>query len=194
MSKKIILGATTALAIGIGGYMACDAEEPDTDRSSSLEVIFQPERELYLRDNPSQRPTTILLAVDGMHIHSVDEGWIDTNVSAVVDLLAPDEAIPSMLAHAPLPEGVFDQIRLDVKFAGVEVDRRWYPLEIPSVEESGLKIHTRFCLVDGETVSLELEWDIDEALHWNEQRGYWLTPSLDVHSPPTCAEDMTART
>ena len=75
----------------------------------------------------------------------------------------------------------------------VRVDNQWHWLDIPSGDESGLKIHTQFCLADDVTTNLQLEWNLEDALQHNDQRGYWLTPSIDVFSPPTCVDDMTAR-
>jgi hypothetical protein len=73
------------------------------------------------------------------------------------------------------------------------VGDRWFPLDIPSGDESGLKIHTSFCLESsGDIASLELAWDASDGLHYSERRGYWLTPSITVWSAPTCAEDVTA--
>lgn len=192
MSKKIMVGAAAVLACGIGGYVACDME---TDRvedqgTSELMVVIQPKVDFPLRDNPASKPSTILLVVGGVYAHHVELGWVDIWATAAFDLLAPEEAIPMILGAARMPEGMYDQLRFDVVYAGVELDRKWYPLEIPSGDQSGLKVHTGFCLVEGEASSLELDWNVDESLHYSEERGYWLTPSIETFSPPTCADDL----
>jgi hypothetical protein len=191
MSKNIMLGATAILALGIGGYLACDAEDVGIEHTSELVVSVRPTHQFPLRDNPSMRPTSILVVVRGMSAHHVQKGWFEDAWRTVpLDLLAPEQTIPTILGAARMPDGMYDQLRFDVVYAGVLVDRTWHPLEIPSVEQSGLKVHTNFCLLDGETSSLELDWNADEALHYNEQRGYWLEPSLETFSPPTCADDL----
>lgn len=191
MSKSIMLGATAVLALGIGGYLACDTEDVESEHTSELLVTIRPTHDFPLRDNPSEKPSTILVVVGGVSAHHVEKGWMD-NVwaTAAIDLLAPEQSIPTILGAARMPEGMYDQLRFDVVYAGVEVDRTWYPLEIPSSDKSGLKVHTGFCLVDGETSSLELDWNVDESLHWSEERGYWMDPSLQSFSPPTCADDL----
>jgi hypothetical protein len=190
MSKKIVLGAVAVLACGLGGYLACDAEDVESEGTSELSLVIQPNVEFPLRDNPAAKPSTILVVVGGVHAHHVERGWVDLWATAAFDLLAPEEAIPTILEAARAPEGMYDQLRFDIVYAGVQVDRRWYPLEIPSGDRSGLKVHTRFCLVDGEATSLELDWNVDESLHYSEERGYWLDPSLETFSPPTCADDL----
>lgn len=195
MSKKVIMGATAILALGIGSYLACDAEESGLEdaEASALEISVYPKVTVPLRDNPDARPTQILIAVGGVSAHHVEHGWLDDVwATTAFDLLAPEQMMPTILGAAPLPEGRFDQLRFDVVYAGVERDHRWYPLQIPSEDESGLKVHLSFCLIDGETHSLELDWNVEEALHYSEQRGYWLEPSLDVSHAPTCADDMRA--
>lgn len=191
MSRKIIVGAAAAFVLGVGGYLACDVDEPiEGDGTSELLVVIRPQAEFPLRDNPSTQPSTVLVVIGGLHAHHVEDGWVDLHTTGTFDLLAPQDRIPGLLSTAGLPEGMFDQLRFDVVYSAVEVDRRWYPLEIPSEDQSGLKVHTGFCLVDGETSSLELDWDVDESLHYSDQRGYWLTPSLETFSPPTCADDL----
>ena len=194
MSKKAILGATAVLAIGVGGYLACDSEEGvEYDEASALQVSVSPKITLPLRDNPDMRPTQILIAVGGVSARHVQHGWLDDVwATAAFDLLAPEQMMPTILGTAPLPEGRYDQLRFNVVYAGVERDHRWYPLEIPSVDESGLKVNMSFCLIDGETHSLDLDWNAEDNLHYSEERGYWLTPVLDVSHAPTCADDMKA--
>jgi len=141
-------------------------------------VIVEPKAEFPLRDDPAAKPSAILVVVSGVSAHHVERGWIDDVwATTAFDLLAPEDVMPTILGAARVAEGRYDQLRFDVVHAGVELDRRWYPLEIPSEDESGLEVPTGFCLVDGETASLELDWNVDEALHWSERRGYWLEPS-----------------
>jgi hypothetical protein len=192
MSKKIMLGAAAVVACTVAGYIACDAEDGVgvDEGTSELTVLVKPRVEFPLRDNPATKPSQILLVVGGVSAHHVEHGWLDIWATATIDLLAPEEAIPMILDAARMPMGMYDELRFDVVYAGVEIDRKWYPLEIPSEDKSGLKVHTGFCLVDGEAASLELDWNVDEALHYNEKRGYWLEPSLESFSPPTCADDL----
>ena len=76
----------------------------------------------------------------------------------------------------------------------VQVDHKWYEVEVPSGEQSGLKIHTTFCIVDGDAENLGIEFDVGESLHWSQQRGWWLTPSMNVFSPPSCTDDLATPT
>lgn len=190
MSNKIILGAVAIFACGTAGYLACSSDDADSGRTSELQLSIQPEVEFPLRDNPSSRPSSILIAVSGVSAHHLEQGWVDIWATASIDLLAPEQAIPTILNAARMPEGVYDQLRFDVVYAGVRIDRKWYPLEIPSGDESGFKVSTRFCMVEGEATSVELDWDVDDSLHYSEERGYWLTPAIETFSPPTCADDL----
>lgn len=197
MSTKILLGATAILALGIGSYLACDSEEGAGEAASELKVSVYPKIELPLRDNPETFPSQVLIAVGGVSAHHTQLGWIDDVwQTTAFDLFAPEQAIPTILGASPMPEGRYDQLRFNVVYAGVEIDGKWLPLEIPSGDTSGLKVHTSFCLIDGETHSLELNWkvEVEDALHYNEEQGWMLRPSLEVSNAPTCADDMKART
>jgi len=191
LGNKITMGAIAMVLLGVGTYFACDTQDgASADRTNELEVLIRPQIDIPLRDNPDRRPSTILLALDELGVHHKESGWMELDVRATIDLLAPEDAIPALLGMVPLPDGQYDQLRFHVEFSAVEIDRQWYPLAIPSQDSSGLKFHTEFCLYDGETLSLEMDFDIDESLHYNESRGYWLEPSITVQSPPTCVEDM----
>ena len=192
MSRNaFMLAGAIAVAAAGGAYAACEVEgEDNTDRTNELAIEVHPEFELPLRDNPSQRPTQIVLAVDGVHLHHAGIGWIDLESRGIFDLLDPTDEWPTMDAGKRIPDGTYDKIRFEVQFAAVKVDRKWYPLEIPSGDTSGLKIDAAFCLLEGEIDVLTLKWDVDESLKYNEQKGYWMNPVIKPWSPPTCTDDL----
>ena len=37
----------------------------------------------------------------------------------------------------------------------------------------------------------QMAWEVADNLRHSERRGYWLTPSIEVWSAPTCAGDLT---
>jgi hypothetical protein len=186
-----MLAAAAAVIAGAGGYLACAAQsdEPD-DPSGQLSVDVHSAFDLPLRDIPSQRPTALIVDFAGIDVHHRTEGWIELGGGGIFNLLDPNPNLQRIFGTTRLPDGMYDEIRFQIRVALVQVDRKWYEVEVPSGEESGLKIHTTFCMVAGDPENLHIEVDVDESLHYNEQRGYWLTPSISVVSTPSCTDDL----
>jgi len=187
--NKTLVLATAAFASAL--TLACD----DTDTDDAEVRIWMD----IAADVPVANPTPddgdlngILIAFDTISVHHTERGWFERSTSAgLMDLMNP-RILPVMLSSWRLPLGSYDEIRFHVYRAGVIVGDMYLPLEIPSGDTSGLKIHTSFCLAGrGDLESLELAWDAVENLHYDEQRGYWLSPSITVWSAPTCTDDMT---
>ena len=158
--------------------------------ASELAIEIHPEVELPLRDNPSRRPTQLLLGVEGVSIHHAGAGWIDLNTRGIFDLLDDTAEWPLLDGRTRVPDGTYDKIRFEVQFASVKVDRKWYDLEIPSADSSGLKIDAEFCLLDGQIDVLTLRWDIDKLRQYSAHKGYWMNPVINAWTPPTCTDDL----
>lgn len=191
LGNKYTLGAIGLALLGAGAYVACDPDQEDiaSDRTAEVEIVIHPGREPD-DDFAQRRLTAVLLGVDSMEVHHLEEGWVDLGAKGLVNLLAPEESIPRMLGTRRLPDGLYDELRLRFDFAAVEVGGVWFRVTIPSGEQTGFKVHTNFCLVEGETTSLDLDWNVARSVHHNDEKGWWVDPSIEIHSPPTCTEDL----
>lgn len=209
-NPKILIGAVALALLGTGSSFACDPEDEQdgvetSDRSAEAEVemvvkwpstdIVIPNTEIVIPSDPHKVDPTIrpvravLLAVNSVEVHHVQLGWIDIGAHGDVDLMAPAESIPRLLGHRRLVDGRYDDIRLNFDYSAIQIGRMWRRLRVPSGEQSGFKIHTSFCLEDGVTTTIQLEWDIAELLHYNDTKGWWMEPAVTVPTPPTCATD-----
>jgi hypothetical protein len=189
--RKVMFAAAVALIAAAGSYIACDTQTDDPrDGAGTLILEMESMSDFPLRDLPSQRPTALLVDFARTSVHHTSEGWIDLGAGGIFDLLHPDPYLQRIIGTNELPDGVYDEIRFEVRIALVRVDGKWYEVEVPSGSQSGIKIHTMFCMVEGDPENLRIEFDVDDSLHYSEQRGYWMTPSMDVHSMPSCTDDL----
>jgi hypothetical protein len=191
-NNQKITGITIGIALSAAIFASCVTEEGESFDSSEIRLAIDPQLDLPMRANPSQRPEEVLIAFTGVRLHHLEHGWIDVRGTGVIDLMTP-RSMPWEMLSAQVPDGMYDEIRLEIRFAAVKVDGRWLDLEVPSGKQTGFKIHTNFCLVEHEYANLNLRWNVEESIHYNEARGYWLTPSIHVASPPSCTDDIRAR-
>jgi hypothetical protein len=178
-------GILLALLCGSAPLACSDAEDVELrtwiDVDADLPIV-----------NPSEvdgRVEAIQVQFDTLGLHNVELGWIDVDMSAgIIDLLDP-AILPKMIATSRLPSGSYDQIRFEVVQTFVVVDGDRMPLRIRSGSEPEITVDVFFCLEHGRAASLDLSWDVTDALHWTRRTGWWLEADIDVADPPRCGGD-----
>jgi hypothetical protein len=139
--------------------LGCDAEGGDDleNRDGTVRVVMHtPAPEQMASPDVDAPVDDIWIHFDHFEVHEIDGGWISIHPEDGDD---DDDEIddevhfgdmPLVLAEGELPEGDYDQLRLIVADASIYVDGVQYPLEIPSGQTSGFKIHGEFCVHDDE--------------------------------------------
>ena len=126
------------------------------------------------------------IVVIRVEVHKADagsnDGWIViNNTTATYDLLLLRNGASVVLGEHPLDVGRYTQIRLIVGTgSNVVVDGVTYPLEIPSGEQSGLKLNHSFDIEDGLLYELLLDFDAERSIVVTGNGQYKLKPVIRV--------------
>ncbi len=124
---------------------------------------------VLLVDAPSPEYAKLMLDVQRVEIAQAGAGWIVlAEPRRTVDLLSLSGGVMATLAQgAALPPGRYTQLRL-VLGPGNTVtlpDQSVQPLEVPSGQQSGLKVPIAFDVVAGATKDLVIDFDGARSVH-----------------------------
>ncbi|MCA9651007.1 MAG: DUF4382 domain-containing protein [Myxococcales bacterium] len=190
MNAKTLI--STALTTGLLTTTACDDTQDEADLR--IVMITPATNDLVTAELPPI--DDIRITFHEIQLHHVDEGWIAVD-PADEDAELYFGEMPLAIANAMLPEGEYDQLRLVVDEAEIYVGNEAQPLEIPSGQSSGLKIHGELCVAHDDDPEdepaeheLVLRWDVDEGIRYSDERGYWLVPSVHIDDAPACPSDQ----
>jgi hypothetical protein len=171
MKKVLIL--FTILIIVVSGLMSgCIKEGEGT-------LILQ------ITDDPSDlNITEALVTMSQVRVHfaGIDENnttgeWIPVvNDSQTFDLILLQD-VKELFGTAELNAGWYTQIRLQVDSALVTIDGIQYDLEIPS---KAVKLIKPFRILDGQTTTLTLDFDVHNSVHVTGSDKYILRPTIKV--------------
>ena len=141
---------------------------------------------IKLTDAPSDlNITEALITMSRLQVHYAgidDENdtfgeWITIeNESQTFNLITLQNA-STLFGSAVLQAGIFTQIRLDVDQALVTIDGEQYDLEIPS---KTVKLIKPFQVLENDTVTLTLDFDIQKSVHQTGSDKYILRPTIKV--------------
>jgi len=126
------------------------------------------------------------IVVAGVEVHKADadlnSGWVViNNVSANYDLLTLRNGASVVLGNNTLTAGHYSQIRLIIGTgSNVVVDGVVFPLEIPSGEQSGLKLNHAFEIQPGLLYELLLDFDAERSIVHTGNGQYKLKPVIRV--------------
>lgn len=111
-----------------------------------------------------------------------NSGWIViNNNSATYDLLTLRNGASVVLGNSPLDAGSYSQLRLIIGAgSNVVVNGVTYPLEIPSGEQSGIKLNHSFEIQSGLIYELLLDFDAQRSIVLTGNGQYKLKPVIRV--------------
>lgn len=126
------------------------------------------------------------IVVTGVEVHKADadlnSGWVTiNNVPASYDLLTLRNGASVVIGNNTLIAGHYSQIRLIIGTGcNVVVDGVVYPLEIPSGEQSGLKLNHAFEIQPGLLYELILDFDAERSIVLTGNGQYKLKPVIKI--------------
>jgi hypothetical protein len=109
-------------------------------------------------------------------------GWMTVSEdSFTVDLLTLSGGHSLVLADTMLPAGTYTQVRLMLgEGCHVIVDGERHDLEVPSGEQSGLKLNHPFTLTDGVLHEATLDFDAHRSIHVTGNGRYMMKPVIRI--------------
>jgi len=109
-------------------------------------------------------------------------GWhVVNNISATYDLLELRNGASTILGNNSLEAGTYTQIRLITgSGSNIVVNGTVYPLEIPSGEQSGIKLNHAFVINSGQLYELILDFDAEHSIVLTGTGQYKLKPVIRV--------------
>ncbi len=126
----------------------------------------------------------INIVVTRVEVHKADadsnSGWfIINNNTATYDLLTLRNGASVVLGDTPLDAGIYTQIRLIIGTgSNIVVDGITYPLEIPSGEQTGIKLNHQFEIQSGLLYELLLDFDAAHSIILTGSGQYKLKPVI----------------
>ncbi|NCG22425.1 MAG: DUF4382 domain-containing protein, partial [Rhodobacterales bacterium] len=165
-----------------------DVEEPTvpgTSEAATGRVSIQ------LHDAPADDVDAVWLSVVEVTASHDQDGWVlVSDQPTTFNLLDLQGGVVQGLGLVDLPVGTYNQVRLLLSEAWVEVDGQEYDLDVPSGMQSGVKVNANFEVLECGEVVVDLDWDAGAHLTLNPQ-GYKLRPTInaDIQYDDTGCDD-----
>ena len=173
---------------GIVGMCICIMFSSCSDKSTK--TTSQGEIKIYLADKPVDFDA-VNIVVSQVSVHMADQdsasGWIViSDTTQTFDLLELRNGAMVLFANHKLDPAHYTQIRLKVADGcSVVVDGTPYDLEIPSGEQSGIKINHQFQILPGDVYELLLDFDAEKSIHQKGNGDYQMQPVIRAVSVAT---------
>jgi hypothetical protein len=131
--------------------------------------------ELRLVDAPNPDVTAVVVTITHVDAHIAGAGWVTLSSKKVtVDLLSLQGGTFASLGVTALPAGNLTQLRLYTDDAGpnyvITPDGAQHPLDIPSGDESGIKLKLGIQIDACASGSITLDFDGHKSI-WTHPRG-----------------------
>jgi hypothetical protein len=150
------------------------------DNNTNPPLGDQGRLKIHLTDAPADYDE-VNITFSSIEIHREDTGWFTVSTEIQnVDLLTLRNGATVLFADTILSVGKYTQIRLHIVDAEVVVDGITYPLEIPSGDQSGLKLIHPFEIIPDFTVELLLDFDAHRSIHQTGNGRYIMKPTIRV--------------
>jgi hypothetical protein len=153
--------------------------------SNSPETTGQGQIKIAMVDAPAGYDE-VNIVVTSVEVHKAgsdsNSGWfIINNSTATYDLLRLRNGASVILGDNSLDAGSYTQIRLIIGAgSNIVVNGVVYPLEIPSGEQSGLKLNHSFVIESGLLYELILDFDAEHSIVLTGNGQYKLKPVIRV--------------
>lgn len=177
--KKRILLLISLLSIIIGAAFIVSCTDSTSPENGMGEI------KLVMVDAPAGYDQ-VNIVVTRVEIHKTDidsnSGWFIINdIPATYDLLKLRNGASTVLGNAKLDAGSYSQIRLLIGTgSNVVVDGITHPLEIPSGEQSGIKLNHPFEIQSNLLYELILDFDAERSIVQTGNGQYKLKPVIRV--------------
>ncbi len=124
----------------------------------------------------------VFLDVQSIEAHTEEDGWIVLdNRTQRIDLLELQNGVASMLFNDVMPVGSYTQIRLMLgEKSEIHVAGYPYHLEIPSGEQTGVKLVSSFEIQEGKVVEIKLKIDLASTLGYVFGKGFSMKPTIKI--------------
>jgi hypothetical protein len=169
MKKKLLI--VFAIATLLGFLFGCSSDE----KNARLQV--------WLTDAPGDYQA-VYVDIAGIEIHSgednTEKGWKALDVKkGVYNLLELTNGLDTLLGEIEIPAGKISQIRL--KLGGnntIKVNDEILDLDVPSGEQSGLKLQVHEVLTEGITYKILLDFDVARSIVLTGNESFKLKPVI----------------
>ena len=140
---------------------------------------------LQITDAPGDlNITEALVTISGIEVHLAAGGNNTTTAewkmvveeSQTFDLVGIRN-VKEFLGSKNLSAGVYTQMRLHIDEAFVTINGTQYDLKVPS---ESIKLVKGFRIIDGETTTLTLDFDVNESVHKTGSDKYIFQPTIVV--------------
>lgn len=161
------------------GLSGCS--ESTTQNPTSL----QGEIKVYVVDSPSDYDAVNIVVTEvSVHMTSTDTvtGWtVISDSLRTINLLNLTNGNFDILGTKMLDAGRYSQIRLKIGTgSNVVVNGQMYPLNIPSGDQSGLKLNHQFNIEANGLYELTLDFDASRSIHVTGNNQYQMRPVIRV--------------
>jgi len=136
---------------------------------------------IYLTDAPGNYEE-VNIQIDRVEVHSDEQGWMIVSTFDVdegegrFNLLDLTNGVMEIIGEENLDAGWYNQVRLILtdNNSVVLTDGSEHSLKVPSGEQTGLKIHHAFEIVEDRTYELLLDFDAHRSVHRAGASGLWI--------------------
>jgi hypothetical protein len=168
MKKFLVVGLISLIMVLIFG---CESEQ----KNARLEV--------WLTDAPGDYQE-VNVEIIGVEVHAesgeTNSGWKELDVKGgVYDLLKLTNGLDTLLGVIELPPGKISQVRLKLGEGNtIKVGNEVTDLNVPSGQQSGLKLQVHSTLTEGITYRILLDFDVARSVVHRGNDTYSLKPVI----------------
>ncbi|MBT1685828.1 DUF4382 domain-containing protein [Dawidia soli] len=165
------------LILVVMGIFAFVATSCDSDEKKNARV------QVWLTDAPGDFQE-VNIDVEGVEVHvgdgDDDAGWKSLSVrGGVYNLLALTNGLDTLLGEISIPPGEISQIRLKLGSDNtLKVGDKVFDLDVPSGQQSGLKLQVHQTLVEDITYKILLDFDVARSVLLTGSGQYKLKPVI----------------
>lgn len=200
MKQRILLAlGATLILLGAGCQGTVDADvtynssTPTTNTSSAVmgaqgTVVFS-----ITSTAPNlSGVTAVYLTVDKIEMHSPAKGWLTvSNATKQYELLGPKaNSSLALAAQARVPEGTYNQVRVQVKKIEVVKSRVRSEAKLPS---RTIEVTGQFRVMQNSTTSINLDFLADQSLRVANNGALIFIPVVKIEARANSSATVTAK-